>query len=169
MKKLITLICLFAVNANALTKEQIEEKFNLPPEPDVELNNSTILGIDSNNNGIRDDWERAIAFEYYQDLTLMNLHNLFALNISRSIKAFSGNDGKSYADAQMEIKEIIDCSHHLYGLEFDSNLFYLSKNTINRENYILNADSEMERYLDKSFYDGYSYEYLDKVCSGYKK
>ncbi len=33
---------------------------NLPPAPDSTLNNSTVEGIDANNNGIRDDVELAI-------------------------------------------------------------------------------------------------------------
>jgi hypothetical protein len=36
----------------------------LPLEPDETLNNSTLLGIDTNNNGVRDDVERKIYFEY---------------------------------------------------------------------------------------------------------
>jgi hypothetical protein len=36
----------------------------LPPEPDEELNNKMVLGIDSNNNGVRDDVEIWI-FETY--------------------------------------------------------------------------------------------------------
>ena len=31
-------------------KEQIEKKFNLPPEPNPEVNNATVLGVDTNNN-----------------------------------------------------------------------------------------------------------------------
>ena len=38
--------------------------YKLPPEPDETLNNSTLLGIDSNNNGVRDDVERKIYFKY---------------------------------------------------------------------------------------------------------
>lgn len=38
----------------------------LPPEPDKALNDSTLLGIDSNNNGVRDDVERWI-YETYKD------------------------------------------------------------------------------------------------------
>ncbi|MBU0647350.1 hypothetical protein KJ809_02940 [Patescibacteria group bacterium] len=38
----------------------------LPPEPDEKLNNSTLNGIDTNNNGIRDDVEIAI-FKLYPD------------------------------------------------------------------------------------------------------
>jgi hypothetical protein len=38
----------------------------LPPEPDPQVNNSTLLGIDSNDNGVRDDVERWI-YETYKD------------------------------------------------------------------------------------------------------
>jgi len=38
----------------------------LPPEPDPTLNNSTLLGIDSNDNGVRDDVERWI-YRTYKD------------------------------------------------------------------------------------------------------
>ena len=36
----------------------------LPPKPDETVNNSTLLGIDSNNNDVRDDVERWIYEEY---------------------------------------------------------------------------------------------------------
>ena len=34
--------------------------YTLPPEPNPKLNNATLLGVDSNHNGIRDDVERFI-------------------------------------------------------------------------------------------------------------
>ena len=37
--------------------------YRLPPEPDPEINNATLLGLDSNNNGVRDDVERLIILE----------------------------------------------------------------------------------------------------------
>ncbi len=36
----------------------------VPPEPDPELNNATLAGIDVNGNGVRDDVERLIAMEF---------------------------------------------------------------------------------------------------------
>ena len=39
----------------------------LPPEPDETLNNSTLLGIDSNSNGVRDDVERYIIKRFSKD------------------------------------------------------------------------------------------------------
>jgi len=41
--------------------------FKLPPKPDQKKNDSTLLGIDFNHNGIRDDVERWIIKHYAQD------------------------------------------------------------------------------------------------------
>ena len=38
--------------------------YRLPPEPDPKINNATLLGVDSNNNGVRDDVERWIYKTY---------------------------------------------------------------------------------------------------------
>jgi hypothetical protein len=38
--------------------------YMLPPCPDEKLNDSTLLGIDSNNNGVRDDVERWLIVKY---------------------------------------------------------------------------------------------------------
>ena len=41
--------------------------FKLPPEPDRKKNNETLLGVDFNHNGIRDDVERWIIIHYAKD------------------------------------------------------------------------------------------------------
>ncbi len=51
-------------NTIKLNVKWIVNGHKLPPEPDEKLNNSTLLGIDSNNNGVRDDVERWIYEEY---------------------------------------------------------------------------------------------------------
>jgi len=40
---------------------EIVRGYKLPPEPDPKINNSTLLGVDSNNNMLRDDVERWIV------------------------------------------------------------------------------------------------------------
>jgi len=72
--KILTSLLLLAsctlANTNTTTpKEKINTKWVvdghvLPPEPDKALNDSTLLGIDSNNNGVRDDVERWIYETY---------------------------------------------------------------------------------------------------------
>lgn len=50
-----------------VTEQEIINGYVLPPEPDSSVNNSTLLGIDSNANGIRDDVEIYIIKRYAQD------------------------------------------------------------------------------------------------------
>ena len=47
-----------------VTVYKIIHGHRLPPEPDPAINNSTLLGVDSNNNGVRDDVERWIYTRY---------------------------------------------------------------------------------------------------------
>ena len=51
-------------NAVALEIYQNINGHRLPPMPNKALNDSTLLGIDSNDNGVRDDVERKIYFTY---------------------------------------------------------------------------------------------------------
>jgi hypothetical protein len=51
------------INSKRITLDDVLGK-NLPPKPNLELNNSTIAGIDANNNYIRDDVELAIFAKY---------------------------------------------------------------------------------------------------------
>src|SRR3990167_1446886 len=53
-----------AIHANRLTQEDVFGA--LPPEPNKADNDTTLAGIDTNENGIRDDVERAIYFKYQE-------------------------------------------------------------------------------------------------------
>ena len=44
--------------------------YKLPPEPDPVVNNSTLLGIDFNNNGVRDDVERKVIETYQEPIKI---------------------------------------------------------------------------------------------------
>lgn len=50
--------------APALVQMEKINGIEVPPQPDEKNNNSTLAGIDSNNNGVRDDVERGIAKEF---------------------------------------------------------------------------------------------------------
>ena len=51
------------IHATKLTLADVAGE-NLPPEPEAELKDATVRGIDANDNGIRDDVELAIFAEY---------------------------------------------------------------------------------------------------------
>ena len=57
------ILVLLSIVSTFLFSETING-YELPPEPDPKINNSTLLGIDSNNNGVRDDVERWIYKTY---------------------------------------------------------------------------------------------------------
>ena len=45
-------------------------RHTLPPEPDPAVNNATLLGVDSNDNGVRDDVERWIYETYTEPVEI---------------------------------------------------------------------------------------------------
>ncbi len=106
--KNLTLVLLF------LTSVIYSETINghiLPPEPDPKINNSTLLGIDSNNNGVRDDIERKVYATYPK-----------AIQRAVIMQAFRAKQ-KMLADPDMvdnarvwekKITEYIDCTRYLY-------------------------------------------------------
>ena len=51
-------------SARSIAVYKVVHGHRLPPEPDPAINNSTLLGIDVNNNGVRDDVERWIYTRY---------------------------------------------------------------------------------------------------------
>lgn len=60
MKRLALVLLLL----NSATYAETINGHTLPPEPDPIVNNSTLGGVDSNNNGVRDDVERNIYATY---------------------------------------------------------------------------------------------------------
>jgi len=55
-------------NTLNLTIAWVVNGHTLPPEPDPTVNNSTLLGVDTNDNGVRDDVERYIYQNYEQPI-----------------------------------------------------------------------------------------------------
>jgi len=53
-----------------LSAQEMMYGYILPPEPDETLNNSTLLGIDVNGNGVRDDVERNVIETYKEPIKI---------------------------------------------------------------------------------------------------
>ena len=49
----------------------------LPPEPDPDINNATLLGVDSNDNGVRDDVEWWIYKRYNTHIPCKMVEDLY--------------------------------------------------------------------------------------------
>ena len=57
------LLFLTVILNTALLPETVNG-YLLPPEPDPAINTTTLLGVDSNDNGVRDDVERWLILKY---------------------------------------------------------------------------------------------------------
>ena len=45
--------------------------YKLPPNPDSKINDATLQGVDVNDNGVRDDVERKIVYEYPKNCIIL--------------------------------------------------------------------------------------------------
>ncbi len=130
LKYLILLI--FTMTLFAETKE-----YTLPPEPDPAINNSTLLGIDSNNNGVRDDVERWI-YKTYKDKH--PIHIDIAMQAARAYKKVLESPEKA--------KDI----HDFVSAPLDCELFYRMCKEGKKLNFIDRNEKINSDYFRKQIY-----------------
>jgi hypothetical protein len=123
-----------------VTVYKIIHGHRLPPEPDPKINNSTLLGIDSNHNGVRDDVERWTILKYkdkHPIVTLIGLQGAKAAQIiiqepekgreTREIFAKAYNCS-FYFQFRAEFNgEPILIDHYIFGDEFKNKQFNTSQ------------------------------------------
>jgi len=143
----------------------VVDGYELPPEPDKALNDSTLLGIDSNNNGVRDDVERKI-YEKYP----VKLQRTLLMDGARVFQEIAIRPIAEAKEIVKEVTRVLNCGTYLrrkderirsYNFEF---VGYL-------ENLTYNNQERVRKYLDYNLaLSGGSYggEYADineKACS----
>ena len=99
----------------------------LPPEPDTKINNSTLLGIDSNNNGVRDDVERWI-YKTYKDKH--PIHIDIAMQAGRNYKLVLKTP-KRAKEIRKKVNSSIHCNWYYKGYAKFFNEPILMKKNIN--------------------------------------
>jgi len=83
----------------------------LPPEPDKALNDSTLLGIDINDNGVRDDVERYIYERFGEDPEYPKTKTALAMQDAWATQKILKNptiESKKYLD------DAIDCQYYWF-------------------------------------------------------
>lgn len=95
----------------------------LPTEPDPALNNATLLGVDSNDNGVRDDVEIYIIKRYASDPKYPKTKTAIALQYawaSQKILESPTIDSKKYIDDAIDCESYWADLHtkHLSGFEY---------------------------------------------------
>ncbi|MBA1420685.1 MAG: Ig-like domain-containing protein [Epsilonproteobacteria bacterium] len=114
----------------------------LPPEPDKTLNDSTFLGIDSNNNGVRDDVERWI-YETYKDKHPIHIDIAMQGAKAKRLVLEKPNQAKNIHDI---VVAPIDCESY-YKVCIDKPLIKERINNKEFRNIIFNTKERMEAYV----------------------
>ncbi len=128
----------------------------LPPEPDPAVNDETLLGVDSNDNGVRDDVERWI-YETYKDK-----HPIY---IDIAMQAARGY--KLVLEHPERAKEI----HAKATAYLDCQSYYTTYAKYFNEPVLIKRNSGIDEYFRKSIYfDTHQrqdvYNEYDKLLSG---
>ncbi|DAB30569.1 MAG TPA: hypothetical protein CFH84_03325 [Sulfurimonas sp. UBA12504] len=92
-----------------VTQPEVINGHTLPSEPDPTINDSTLLGIDVNNNGVRDDVERYVIKRYAQDPEFPKTKTAIAMQYAWStqkILEIPTIESKKYSD------DAIDCQFY---------------------------------------------------------
>jgi len=87
----------------------------LPPEPNPKENESTLEGIDSNYNGVRDDVEIKIYKNYYNQLQRELL-----MEGARQFQKILDSERNMYKQIERDISKVSDC--HIYLRDIDKDI-----------------------------------------------
>ena len=91
-------------------------EYKLPPEPAPKINNSTLLGIDSNNNGVRDDVERYIYERFGKDPEYPKTKTAIAMQYAKAYQFIMANDPQNAFEnkSYKKIDYALDCKWFWY-------------------------------------------------------
>jgi len=111
--------------------------YRLPPEPDEDINNATLLGVDSNYNGVRDDVEIWIVTEMEIIGEHPKVERAIAMQYAKATQKILAEDGISNA---MNVTKIMDragdCRRYYFqiiNVDFPIRIQYYANNKILRD------------------------------------
>ena len=143
--------------------------FKLPPEPDEDKNNETLLGIDFNHNGIRDDVERWVI-QKYANSDYPKHKTEIGLQWGRVVQQIIQSPQTAYEDKKyLLIDKAQECRYRTYE-KLGKSLNYGIDNRIFNDEYVNKAFNTKERI--KAYYrfngnmSGHVFDdpYFEKPC-----
>lgn len=96
------------------TKEDIVSAYKLPIEPNKSEDNSTLKGIDSNNNGVRDSIERLVTLKHYKDEDRVNILIKSTQAYENSVDAYEEGDVDKVKQLRREMDLYDTCYWRIY-------------------------------------------------------
>lgn len=115
----------------------------LPPEPDEAENNATLEGVDSNNNGVRDDVERKIYEKYPK-----KLHRELLLDGAGVFQEIMAQPTEKAKETQKGISRIIHCEVYLRHVDEEIHSDDWLENGEYIKDMTFNTKERVRKYLD---------------------
>jgi hypothetical protein len=128
-------------------KSEIIHGHQLPPEPDPAVNNATLLGVDSNNNSVRDDVERWI-YTTYKDK-----HPIYADIAMQAARGYTLvlETPERAKEILEEVDKAIDCqAYYKYSAEYYGDPILIQENAVDehfRSKIYFNTKERMDAYI----------------------
>ena len=95
---------------------QIIHGHQLPPEPDPVVNDSTLLGIDVNENGVRDDVERYI-YNRFKNFENAHIDRAIAMQYAKATQVIIQEPETAYEKKTYELMDdTFDCQAYYFKL-----------------------------------------------------
>jgi hypothetical protein len=143
------------IYAQTISMEDVTGE-NLPPVPDKELNDSTIEGIDVNENGIRDDVELAIFEMYPYDMKIRAAMLQYAMGFEMELTKVISSD--TWKAAAMWSGRGLGC---IFESVEENNLIF-SLDVVDEVNaLVINTDKRRRKYDSLNIF-GVSYSSADE-------
>ncbi|SFV56659.1 hypothetical protein MNB_SM-4-74 [hydrothermal vent metagenome] len=127
-------------NAVALEIYQNINGHKLPPIPNKTLNDSTLLGIDLNNNGVRDDVERKIYLTYDK-----KINQKLMMQAAKTDQAMLADPDliKNAYDWEEPYRKSAGCENYL----FDNNIPFIPESVHFLEDSTYNTKDRIKKYI----------------------
>ena len=159
MIRLIITALLYFLPFNLYASE-IVYGYTLPPEPDKQLNDSTLLGIDANHNGIRDDVERKIVFLYQEPVKIELM-----FSYARANQEMLQDPVGSAIESEAKMSRISDCEMYLINqkVNLGETLEYIEANMYNTKERV-KAYLQFNQALSGGVYGSSADDWNAKAC-----
>jgi hypothetical protein len=118
----------------------------LPPQPDLKESDTTLEGIDTNSNGIRDDVERKIIKRYKHN----KLATALLLSGAKQYQAVLEQPLSNAQEIRKEISRYINCRVYLarFNSEIDSDNFLVTRIL---KDMVYTTRDRTERFLEYNY------------------
>jgi len=124
----------------------IIDGFLLPPEVDETLNNSTLLGIDANSNGIRDDVERWILLDMEIRYGNSKAERAIAFEKAKAYQMTLEDPTNKDDKVHKAMKDAGDCRGYYIYKKNEDQKSYASEQTRNMHDRMFNTKERLKTY-----------------------